>query len=1097
VSAGTGRSQGPLRRMYPFWNDVVAPVIKAAGTRRVVEVGALRGENTERMLERLGPDVELHVIDPLPEFDPTEHEVRFAGRYVFHRDLSVNVLGALPPMDVALIDGDHNWFTVATELRLLAAVSRAAGAPLPVAILHDVAWPYGRRDLYYNPDTIPSEHRQPWRRAGIRRGQSELVDGAAGMNTELANAEHEGGPHNGVLTAVEDFVAGHDRPLRLVVLPIYFGLAILVEEALLAERPPLAALLDRLESAAGKDMLLRLGEEIRLDAAELDQVLLRERDRRIDGLTMRYLDSVKAAIVDDHNVEMEARIHHLAAAARNGSQPNDAVLADPARNAADVVRRLQAWHQKGGDPTDALVGPGLAAGGRLGLDRLHRWLDTAWQQHVGGDIATCGVGHGGAALFLAAFLEAHDQDPRPGHQRPLWVLDRFRRSDGGADLNVVRDRFARFGVLGGRVRFLQGDPDATAAELAERQLAVIHLGPGLGADAAALLDRLYPRLVPQGVVVAEPGDAALADAIEDFRSHRGVAAPLERDDAGGCAWWKEEPLGEPAAEPPARRPGASRAPLAPPTGYVPPDLSVVMVVHNMRREARRSLRSLTPRYQQGLDGRRYEVIVVENGSDPEQRLGLELVESFGRVFRYIDMDVDATPSPVPAMNRGLAASRGRAVALMVDGAHVLTPGVLCHGLTGLEAYEPAIVATQPWYMGPGQQGDAMRAGYDQAAEDALFERIEWPTDGYRLFKIGHFTGDRDWFDGLWESNCLFVPRHLIERVGGLDEAFAMPGGGYCNLDFYERLASAPGVRVVTILGEASFHQLHGGTTTNQADPTERRARIRSYVDHYADVRGRPFMGPEKPIHYVGSFSNESAKRCRARRMTASAFEVDTRLEGDDGPAPESPVPVPDDLRDAFTNAYHRSLAWRETRWLGRRVPNAPTDLVAYQEILTEVRPDWVIETGSHNGGRSWFLATLCHLLGHGQVISVVENPGNNLPSHPRLRYVSAEPHGPEARQLVDAIVGERPRALVILGSRTRRDRTRREFEAFAPLVPVGSYVIIEHTVLNGFPVDASFGPGPHEALRRLMNLHGEFLADTTRERHALTFNQGGFLRRIA
>ena len=67
------------------------------------------------MLERLGPDVELHVIDPLPYFDPAEHEKRFAGQYVFHRDLSVNVLGALAPMDVALIDGDHNWYTVFTE----------------------------------------------------------------------------------------------------------------------------------------------------------------------------------------------------------------------------------------------------------------------------------------------------------------------------------------------------------------------------------------------------------------------------------------------------------------------------------------------------------------------------------------------------------------------------------------------------------------------------------------------------------------------------------------------------------------------------------------------------------------------------------------------------------------------------------------------------------------------------------------------------------------------------------------------------------------------------------------------------------------------
>jgi hypothetical protein len=165
--------------MYPLWNDVVFPVIRAAAPRRVVEVGALRGENTEQVLERLGPDVEFHVVDPVPDFDPAEHEARFAGRYVFHRDLSVNVLGGLPPMDVALIDGDHNWYTVNTELRLLAGVARAAGAPLPVCICHDVGWPYGRRDLYYDPDTIPVEHRLPWRRAGIRRGESDLVEGPA------------------------------------------------------------------------------------------------------------------------------------------------------------------------------------------------------------------------------------------------------------------------------------------------------------------------------------------------------------------------------------------------------------------------------------------------------------------------------------------------------------------------------------------------------------------------------------------------------------------------------------------------------------------------------------------------------------------------------------------------------------------------------------------------------------------------------------------------------------------------------------------------------------------------------------------------------
>ena len=497
-----------------------------------------------------------------------------------------------------------------------------------------------------------------------------------------------------------------------------------------------------------------------------------------------------------------------------------------------------------------------------------------------------------------------------------------------------------------------------------------------------------------------------------------------------------------------------------------------------------------------MDDLDYEVVVVENGSDPAERLGGTLVESFGREFRYLDLAEQATPSPAAAMNRGIGASRGRSLALMIDGAHLVTPRVLRNGMAGLETYAPAIVATQAWYVGPGQQGDVMRSGYDEAYEDQLFEKIAWPSNGYRLFEIGHFVGDRDWFDGVWESNCLFVGRDLLAQVGGFDEGFAVAGGGYTNLDLYERLASSPGVTVVSILGEGSFHQMHGGTTTNLPDPLERRERVSSYRDQFAELRGRNFMGPEKPIRYVGGFHTDAARRARSRRMTATAFEVDVELEGIDGPATEPVVPVPDDLKDAFTNAYYRSLAWRRTRWIGHPVDNAPTDLFAYQEILGEVRPDWIIETGTAEGGRAYFLATICDLLGHGRVLSVDPGARSGRPDHPRITYLTGPAHEPGVVDEVRGIVGSDPHAVVILGTRGRRDRTRREFEAYASMVPVGSYVVVEHTALNGFPIDASFGPGPHEALRRIMNLHGEFLADNEREQHSLTFNPGGFLRRI-
>ena len=106
--------------MFPLWDVAIAPVLSAADVRRVVEIGAQRGDTTRRMLESLGPDVELHVIDPVPDFDPSEHERQFPGRYFLHAALSLDMLPTLGPVDGALIDGDHNWYTVYNELRLIA-----------------------------------------------------------------------------------------------------------------------------------------------------------------------------------------------------------------------------------------------------------------------------------------------------------------------------------------------------------------------------------------------------------------------------------------------------------------------------------------------------------------------------------------------------------------------------------------------------------------------------------------------------------------------------------------------------------------------------------------------------------------------------------------------------------------------------------------------------------------------------------------------------------------------------------------------------------------------------------------------------------------
>ena len=1086
--------------MFPFWNTVIAPILEAAGTRTLVEIGALRGENTRQIIEHLGPECVLHVIDPAPDFDPTEHQERFGGQYVFHRQLSLDVLGDLPPMDAALIDGDHNWYTVYHELKLLKQVARDNNAPLPVLILHDVGWPYGRRDLYYAPDDIPAEHRRAHRRAGMRPGRSDLLD-SGGMSAGHWNAEREGGPHNGVMTALEDFLAEHDQPHELLVIPIYFGLAIVIETERLQRQPALAAELERLRAAIRSEGLLELAEDLRLRSMVNAHTIRDRSDRRIAQLADRYLDNVARGLLDEFHLENEVRLDHLLDCVSRGQPANEALLRDPVRSGAAAFESLRSRRRTGALRPGAheVLDLALVPAGRVGIDDLQHHLDRIRTEEVGGDLVVCGAGRGGVGVYLRAYQEAHELT-----DRRLWVADRFHAETPG-DLNTVRDLFDRFDLLDDRVVFLQGELAATLPTAETDRLALLYLGSSSAHEVHTALTTMYDRLVVGGVVVVEDRtEPTVAEVIDTFRAEHAITSTERRVGIDGSAWTVDHRsrfhpgAGVARSTQSPERTGSSvaHAPIPSPVAAGQAvDLTVIVVFYNMRREAARTLHSLSRAYQVGIDDLSYEVIVVENGSDPDQRLGHEMVARFGDEFRYLDMGDDASPSPVGALNRGIAESRGRALALMIDGAHVLTPGVLRYATIGLAAHAPAIVATQAWYVGPGQQGEAMRAGYDQEQEDALFERISWPDQGYRIFEIGHIQGDRDWLEGVWESNCLFVSRALLEQVGGFDEGFDMPGGGYANLDLYERLGSSPDVEVVTILGEATFHQVHGGTTTNLVDPAERRTTVRSYFDHHRELRGRPFIGPEKPLRFVGAFETNESKRTRSRRITASAFEVDPALEGDDGPLGRA-QPVPDDLRDSFTRAYWRSRVWQSTRWMGRQVHNAATDLVTYQEVLADVRPDWIVDTGTRHGGRAWFLATVCDLLGHGRVVSVGPSTGDALPEHSRISYVTGAPQRPEVAAEVRAAIDPGSTVLVVLGTRGRRNRMRDEFDAYADLVTVGSYVIIEHTMLNGWPVDGSFGKGPFETVRAILASRSDFVVDHEREKQSLTFNPYGFLRRI-
>jgi glycosyltransferase involved in cell wall biosynthesis/tetratricopeptide (TPR) repeat protein len=283
-----------------------------------------------------------------------------------------------------------------------------------------------------------------------------------------------------------------------------------------------------------------------------------------------------------------------------------------------------------------------------------------------------------------------------------------------------------------------------------------------------------------------------------------------------------------------------------------PDVSVVVVVYNMAREAPRTLHSLSAAYQRHIDPDEYEVIVVDNGSDPP--LDPKIVDGLSGNFRLIRID-HASPSPAQAVNRGLAEARGEVLGVLIDGARIVTPGLLHFARHGACLHEHAVVVAPGWYLGSDFQRWAMQCGYDQAREDALLAAIGWPQDGYRLFEIAtpDESSSEGWLQPLAEANALFMRRRAWDTLGGVDERFDAPGGGFVNADTYARAMELPDAELVLLLGEGTFHQLHGGIATN-VSPQQFRDSNSTWEDQYEKIRGHRYQNypPTRPPMYVGT-----------------------------------------------------------------------------------------------------------------------------------------------------------------------------------------------------------------------------------------------------
>jgi cephalosporin hydroxylase len=203
----------------------------------------------------------------------------------------------------------------------------------------------------------------------------------------------------------------------------------------------------------------------------------------------------------------------------------------------------------------------------------------------------------------------------------------------------------------------------------------------------------------------------------------------------------------------------------------------------------------------------------------------------------------------------------------------------------------------------------------------------------------------------------------------------------------------------------------------------------------------------------------------------------------------------------FTRLYIESAptTWQNTFWRGVPVAKSPLDLWVYQEIIHECRPDVIIETGTWQGGSARFMADMLDLINpnFSQVFTIdIEQPPP-IPSHLVTQIIG---DSGDLNTLMKSCSFKEKMAyadvMVVLDSSHTKDHVLKELALYAPLVTPGQYLIVEDTCVNGHPVCAGHGPGPWEALEEWLPSHPEFQPDLSREKFLMTFNPGGFLRRV-
>lgn len=199
--------------------------------------------------------------------------------------------------------------------------------------------------------------------------------------------------------------------------------------------------------------------------------------------------------------------------------------------------------------------------------------------------------------------------------------------------------------------------------------------------------------------------------------------------------------------------------------------------------------------------------------------------------------------------------------------------------------------------------------------------------------------------------------------------------------------------------------------------------------------------------------------------------------------------------------YNSKESWPKNTFLGHQVMQCPFDLYLYQELISRIRPPFILQTGVFNGGSLLYLASLLDLIGADPsavavgVDITLTHEARSL-SHPRIRLVEGSSTNSETVKRIKEILPA-SEGFVSLDSNHTKEHVANELKIYRDFVAVGSYLVVEDTSINGHPVARNWGDGPFEAVEDFLKEEDRFVQDDELwRRNLLSFHRYGWLKRI-